>query len=57
MDDDSRGMFHNASEYRALRPEPSMPARYCAPHVEDGYVLEAVRTRLAARSLSPTGAR
>jgi autotransporter passenger strand-loop-strand repeat protein len=53
LDDDSRDMFHNASEYRALHPEPPMPARYCAPRVEDGYVLEAVRARLAARASQP----
>jgi len=50
VDDDSRGMFLNAAEYRALYPEaPREPARYCAPRVEDGEELEAVRRKIAAR--------
>jgi autotransporter passenger strand-loop-strand repeat protein len=51
VDDDSRGMFHNAAEFRLLYPDaPRTPARYCAPRVEDGPALEAVRRRLAARA-------
>jgi autotransporter passenger strand-loop-strand repeat protein len=51
VDDDSRGMFHNAAEYRLLYPDaPRMPARYCAPRVEDGPALEAVRRRLEDRA-------
>ncbi len=51
VDDDSRGMFHNAAEYRQLYPDaPQVPARFCAQRVEDGEVLEAVRQRLAARA-------
>lgn len=51
VDDDSRGMFHNAGEYRALYPDaPSGPARYCAPRVEEGELLESLRTKLAARA-------
>jgi len=51
VDDDSRGMFHNAAEYRLLYPNaPRPPARYYAPRVEDGELLEAVRQRLAARA-------
>jgi len=50
VDDDSRGMFQNAAEFRLLYPDAARPAaRYCAPRVEDGEVLEAVRRRLAAR--------
>jgi hypothetical protein len=50
LDDDSRDMFHNAEEYRALYPDATLTAqRYCAPRVEDGEALEAVRERLAAR--------
>jgi hypothetical protein len=58
VDDDSRMLFHNAAEYRALYP--GEPARrfveYCAPRVEDGYALEALRRALAARAarLLPT---
>jgi autotransporter passenger strand-loop-strand repeat protein len=51
VDDQSRGMFHNAAEYSTLYPDARrVPARYCAPRVEDGEMLEAVRCRLAARA-------
>jgi hypothetical protein len=51
VDDDSRGMFHNAAEYEALYPAAlRLPARYCAPRVEDGAAFETVRRRLAARA-------
>jgi len=50
VDDDSRGMFLNAAEYHALYPDAQRePARYCAPRVEDGEELEAVRRKIAAR--------
>jgi autotransporter passenger strand-loop-strand repeat protein len=50
IDDHSRGMFHNAPEYRQLYPDAAIvPAQYCAPRVEDGALLEAVRARLAQR--------
>jgi hypothetical protein len=49
VDDQSRGMFHNASEYARLYPNAAIePARYCAPRLEDGEEVEAVRRRLAA---------
>ena len=48
LDDDSRGMFHNASEYAALYPDAPTPGGFCAPKVEEGYQLEAIRQRLAA---------
>lgn len=48
VDDDNRGMFQNALEFAALFPDSvSPPARYCAPRVDTGYVVEAVRRRLA----------
>jgi hypothetical protein len=48
-DDDSRRLFENAAEYRDLYPTPlRFGARYCAPRVEEGEELEAVRRRLAA---------
>ena len=48
VDDDSRAMFHNALEHAAGHPERSpAPALYCAPRVDSGYALEAVRQRLA----------
>ncbi len=50
VDDDSRGMFHNAPEYHAMYPAGvRVPARYCAPRLEEGEALEALRQRLAAR--------
>ncbi len=37
IDDDDRGMFHNAHEYCALYPDaPKQPARYCAPRLDAG---------------------
>ncbi len=51
VDDDSRGMFHNAHEYALLYPEDvARPARYRAPRVEIGYEVEAIRRKLAARA-------
>jgi autotransporter passenger strand-loop-strand repeat protein len=51
VDDQSRGMFHNAAEYAALYPDAAPEAaRYCAPRLEDGEMLEAVRRRLADRA-------
>ncbi len=51
LDDGSRGMFHNAATYREIYPDAArVPARYCAPRVEDGEALQAVRDRIAARS-------
>jgi len=47
IDDDSRAMFHNAMEYRALYPgeAPTEPL-YCAPRVDEGEALEAIRAKL-----------
>ena len=45
--DDSRGMFHNASEFAALYPDAPRPDGFCAPRLEQGAELEAVRRRLA----------
>ena len=51
VDDDSRAMFHNAREFAALYADAAaVPARYCAPRVETGFVLEAVRRKLAERA-------
>ena len=51
IDDDSRGMFQNAADYRVMYPDaPREPARFCAPRVEDGEMLEAMRRRLADRA-------
>jgi Hint domain len=51
VDDESRVQFDNAFEYEALYPDAvRQPARFCAPRVEDGYELEAIRNRLARRA-------
>lgn len=51
VDDDNRGMFHNAHEFYALHSDAhSTPARYFAERVEDGYELEAVRRRVDVRA-------
>jgi hypothetical protein len=43
-------MFHNAASYRETYPDATpVPPRYCAPRVEDGEALQAVRDRIAAR--------
>ena len=51
VDDDSRMMFHNAMEYFRLYPnEGRVPALFCAPRIEDGFGLEAIRRRLQGRA-------
>jgi hypothetical protein len=59
VDDDSRMLFHNAAEYRALYPGEARPRHpdFCAPRVEDGPALAALRQALAARAthLRPGG--
>jgi autotransporter passenger strand-loop-strand repeat protein len=51
VDDESRGMFDNAAEYRVSSPRAERPAaRYCAPRVEGGELLESVRRGLANRA-------
>jgi len=51
IDDDTRAMFHNAADYHALYPdeEPAEPL-YCAPRINEGARLEAIRNRLSARA-------
>jgi hypothetical protein len=52
VDDDSRALFQNASDYRRLYPNAARkPAKYCAPIVEDGAEFEVVRRRIAARAM------
>ncbi len=46
VDDDSRTMFHNASEFAALYPDAPRPSGFCAARVESGFQLEAIRARL-----------
>ncbi|MBF0860366.1 hypothetical protein HKD24_14365, partial [Gluconobacter sp. LMG 31484] len=51
VDDDSRNMFHNAAEFRALYPDAApLPAVYCAPRIEEGPILETIRARLNAEA-------
>ena len=51
IDDDSRGMFSNAHEYRQLYGDVATGlAQFCAPRREDGYRVEAVRRRIALRA-------
>ena len=51
INDDSRGIFHNAHEYARLYPDAfGAMARYCAPRVHDGYRVEAARRRIALRA-------
>ena len=47
MDDDSRGMFHNAEEFAPLYPEAPKPDGFCARRIEGGFELEAIRHTLA----------
>ena len=44
VDDDSRGMFHNAGSYDGPQRSPLR----CAPFVEDGHLLDMIRNRLEA---------
>jgi hypothetical protein len=51
VDDDSRGMFHNAHEYAALYPDAAVePPRYYAPRLEEGYQVDDARRRIALRA-------
>jgi hypothetical protein len=50
-DDDSRGMFQNEQEYRAINPDASQaPERYCAPRRDEGYEVEAARRHIDVRA-------
>ena len=47
LDDGSRGLFQNATDIHSMADAPR-GAGYCAPRVEQGYELEAIRDRIAA---------
>ena len=47
LDDDSRGMFHNALEFASLYPDAPPPGCFYAPRIDRGYELEAIRRRLS----------
>ena len=46
LDDDSRGVFHNAGAYGPRPGEAGAAGGFCAPRVTDGYAIEAIRRRL-----------
>jgi hypothetical protein len=50
VDDNSRAMFENVSEYYDLYGFAESARGFCAPRLEEGYQLDAVRRRLAARA-------
>ena len=51
VDDDSRGMFHNADEFVLLYPDDlKRPTRYCAPRLDEGFEVETVRRAIAQRA-------
>jgi len=50
LNDDNRGIFHNAFEYEVMYPGEEMGiVRYCAPRLRDGAAVEATRMRLVRR--------
>lgn len=51
VDDEGRGLFHNARSFHELYPDAiDVDASYCAPRVESGPLVAAVRRRLAERA-------
>jgi Ca2+-binding RTX toxin-like protein len=51
IDDDNRGMFHNAHEYFTLSPQGHIgAAHYCAPRPHEGYEIEAARAYIDKRA-------
>jgi hypothetical protein len=51
IDDDSRGIFHNAQEYAALYGDTAnRPAHYCAARLDAGHEVETVRRTIASRA-------
>ncbi len=57
LDEDNRLMFHNAQDYDARNREAGVaPGYYCAPRLEEGFELEAVRQRIAGRAGLPQNA-
>ena len=56
VDDDSRALFDNVSEYYDLYGIAESQSWLRAPRLEEGYRLEAIRRRIAARAGSPPAA-
>ena len=53
LDDNSRLLFHNATEFAALYPgDRASTAGFCAPRVEEGEALEAVKRAIDERARS-----
>ncbi len=53
LDDHNRSMFQNVGDYRTLYPDAELVQPvYCAPRLEGGEVVTAIRTRLAARAVA-----
>jgi hypothetical protein len=51
VDDNSRGLFHNAHEHAAMFPDQwREPAVYCADHVEDGERLDLIKRAIDLRA-------
>jgi hypothetical protein len=54
VDDDSRDKFDNVAEFALLYPRAERRwAPLCAPRIDGGWELEAVRANLAGQTLSP----
>jgi hypothetical protein len=51
-EDQSRLMFHNASEFAELYPDAPRPSASCAPRVDRGYLLDVIRSGLAKRTMA-----
>jgi hypothetical protein len=57
VDDDSRTMFDNVSEYYDLYGTSDSRRGYSVPRLEEGYRLEGIRRRIAARAgIAPSAA-
>jgi serralysin len=53
IEDDTRGMFQNALEHKALFPDTVRTSViYCAPRVEEGYALDAILRKIAGRAIA-----
>ena len=48
LDDDSRGIFHNAADYVSMDSNAAGATEYFARRVDRGFALDAIRARLAA---------
>jgi autotransporter passenger strand-loop-strand repeat protein len=57
LDDGNRGMFFNAATYWDLYQAASVrSAGYCAPRIEDGFEVEAIRRALSVRAAEAASA-